>query len=147
MRNESLSAEYGNFPILRKAFSGRGGGEPIIAGGLKRYFVIGNFQTRHNETLGKVFNDSTGVSENDFHVVFEAFAKENALDVRYRADDMIILFGHYGIFDKLKQENGPYFSYAQTDQEQYERLIDAEEEYQHDNKHGLIKADNHLSQD
>lgn len=93
------------------------------------YYVIGNFETVHDQALDKIFNIQSGLNEPTFYKVFEDFASSYGLSVEHRCTDSMVLKGPEGLESELRQMNGSRFSYAVTDEQGLDCMLQAEVDF------------------
>ena len=99
----------------------------------QEYIVIGNFVTREDPLGGRPYNISSGFNKTNFFTVIEDFRLRHGLEVNVAFDDSVVLEGAEKDFTTAVQELGPRFSYAHTNAEGVEAMIEAERDFAREN--------------
>lgn len=94
-----------------------------------KYIVIGNFITSTDKLTLQIFNESSGLSEDMFAFVVNAFADKYDLPIIENFEDSLVIEGDVTHLGFIRHELGSNFSFAHVDEESLEGLIRAEIEY------------------
>lgn len=104
-----------------------------------KYIVIGNFITRTDMVTSDIFNEASVLSEDIFDFVVNDFARNQGLSLKNNFGDSIVVCGTKSDLNMAMSLLGSRFSYAFIDEDGFDSLCHAEDEYRNNGNYQKSK--------